>query len=206
MAATTGITDRLAKPDTSRQQWKRMFGRQRRKWRAELRDRGAVSLEPIYVRAGQRRRGIVAVSDGDGLELRLLHMADGGSRCRTVAALNAAAKLRQMRAPVSAIREALSSVRAMRCTMDLPILSRRDAEAFLRKIHAAGLMFHLEDDPATILGRGESPLFSPSEIVMLRARIAELYALDWGDHGCPIGYLLQLQREGLLTEDHHETR
>ncbi|PTE19572.1 hypothetical protein C5F48_22190 [Cereibacter changlensis JA139] len=109
MAATTGITDRRTKPDTSRQQWKRMFGRQRRKWRAELRDRGAVSLEPIYVRAGQRRRGIVAVSDGDRLELQLLHMADGGSRCRTVAALNAAAKLRQMRAPVSAIREALSS-------------------------------------------------------------------------------------------------
>jgi hypothetical protein len=56
-------------------------------------------------------------------------------------------------------------------------------------------MFHFEDSPETILKAGSyARLFDDLEAAIVRDRIAELYALDWGS-SCPIGYALSIMHE-----------
>lgn len=80
-----------------------------------------------------------------------------------------------------------------------PISSVEQGAEFLNALINAGMIYHLEDDPAAIVSTetGE-PLFTSNEAVLIKQRVKELYALNWSAYGeaCPIGYCLQV-REAL---------
>lgn len=62
------------------------------------------------------------------------------------------------------------------------------AKAWIRSINDADLLFHFEDDPATI------DCFNRQEAELVRQRVAALYEQDWSsEHICPIGYALSIQ-------------
>jgi len=77
-----------------------------------------------------------------------------------------------------------------------PITTLHDGKAWITALHARGMMFHFEDDPAEIIMIADGArLFSDDECDMVRDRIDELYALDWSAHrGCPIGFALELMQ------------
>ena len=76
-----------------------------------------------------------------------------------------------------------------------PIKTKHDGMLWVQRLCRAGLMFHFEDSPETILKAGSyARLFDDLEAAIVRDRIAELYALDWGD-SCPIGYALSIMHE-----------
>lgn len=65
----------------------------------------------------------------------------------------------------------------------------------------AGLMeqdrdYHFDDDPKEVIdySTGERA-FTDKEAEQLVKRIDEMYALEWGEYECPIGYLLHLREE-----------
>lgn len=67
------------------------------------------------------------------------------------------------------------------------------AKRFLAELVADHADFHLDDDPADIVdGKTGRGLFSDLEIIAMRARQGELYALDWenADYECPITFML----------------
>ncbi|MDH2328310.1 hypothetical protein QCN27_15700 [Cereibacter sp. SYSU M97828] len=76
--------------------------------------------------------------------------------------------------------------------MKTPITTRAEGEVFLQSLHESGQLFHLEDDPASIIDGDGNPLFTEIQVGQLRARIEELYDLDWGELICPIGYIVQV--------------
>lgn len=77
-----------------------------------------------------------------------------------------------------------------------PIETRADAEAFLRALDAAGLMFHLEDDACDCL----SAHLSPEECDTINDQVHDVYEA-WTESGadmmndCPIAYCLSLDPE-----------
>lgn len=77
-----------------------------------------------------------------------------------------------------------------------PIRTRAEGESFIRDLSAAGLLFHFEDSPETVgnLGPGGEwiPTFEPGECAAVAARVADLYALDWGPYSCPCGFALRV--------------
>lgn len=79
-----------------------------------------------------------------------------------------------------------------RTDMKSPITTRAEGEAFLQSLQQDGHLFHLEDDPAGIIDGDGNPLFTDEQVTNLRARIDDLYALDWGKLVCPIGYIVQI--------------
>lgn len=103
--------------------------------------------------------------------------------------------------PINTLDGALELVEALKASTmpaDLfrEIHDRPTAEAWIRALHAAGMMFHFEDDPATIIwhrGPAGGP-WSPSaeEIAVLKLQVSKLYEQDWGDLDCPIGFALTL--------------
>lgn len=69
------------------------------------------------------------------------------------------------------------------------IEDRPSAEAWIKALGAAELMFHFEDDPSDISwGNGWEP--TPAEVALLKHQVARLYEQEWGDLECPIGYAL----------------
>jgi hypothetical protein len=67
-------------------------------------------------------------------------------------------------------------------------------KAWIGALEAANMMFHFEDSPESIeSGATGKPLFTKAEAEAVRARIDELYAMDWTvtGHECPIGYALE---------------
>lgn len=82
----------------------------------------------------------------------------------------------------------------MRAYFREPIATVAAGAAFLDRLIADGLAFHIEDDPADILTpSGERRLFRDDEVAELRKRQDDLYSLDWrsAGHTCPAGYLLE---------------
>lgn len=72
-----------------------------------------------------------------------------------------------------------------------PIIDRADAEKFIYVLTLKNMMFHFEDDPDDIVvGHSGDPLFLESEFDAVRARVREMYALDWAICECPIGFSL----------------
>jgi hypothetical protein len=55
-----------------------------------------------------------------------------------------------------------------------PIKSEADAEGFFFCLDQEGLLFHPEDDPATVIN-DQGQLFNPEEVKALRHRIDEVY-------------------------------
>ena len=70
------------------------------------------------------------------------------------------------------------------------------AKTWITNLHKAGMMFHFEDDPASIIcgADGTKPLFTAEQSTQIRERVSELYTFDWGDLECPIGFALTLLR------------
>ena len=70
-----------------------------------------------------------------------------------------------------------------------------EAKAWIADLVAIGLMFHFEDSADTIInGLTGERLFDDEEAVLVRARMAELYALDWpAEFECPIGYMMHVE-------------
>lgn len=80
------------------------------------------------------------------------------------------------------------------------ITTLEEGQAYLRDLVRGRVVFHLEDDPAEVVRRDGSPLFHSSAVPLIRQRVAELYAIeDWGEHDCPIGYLLMFEGQYLDT-------
>jgi len=76
-----------------------------------------------------------------------------------------------------------------------PINTIEEAKTFIENLHAADMMFHFEDSPENIIsGATGGDLFTAEECPMVRARVGELYELDWSvaGHECPIGYALEV--------------
>jgi hypothetical protein len=82
--------------------------------------------------------------------------------------------------------------------MDLktPLTTIDAARAWIKALSDAEMSFHFEDDPETIIkGLSGERLFTDEEVPHVRARVAELYGMDWSavGHECPIGYLLEVE-------------
>lgn len=59
-----------------------------------------------------------------------------------------------------------------------PIKSEADAEGFFFCLYQDGLLFHPEDDPATIVkGQSGALLFTDAEVLIIRQRIDEIYSV-----------------------------
>ena len=56
-----------------------------------------------------------------------------------------------------------------------PLTSQRDAQQFFRDLHAADLLFHPDDDPATILNQAGERIFTDEQCPLIAERIAEIY-------------------------------
>jgi hypothetical protein len=56
-----------------------------------------------------------------------------------------------------------------------PLTSQRDAQQFFRDLHAADLLFHPEDDPATIINQAGERIFTDAQCPLVVERIAETY-------------------------------
>lgn len=56
-----------------------------------------------------------------------------------------------------------------------PITSENDAEQFFYDLHAADLLFHPEDDPATIVNKDGARIFTDAECPLIAERITEVY-------------------------------
>lgn len=73
-----------------------------------------------------------------------------------------------------------------------PISSKAGAESFLRRLHEEGRLFHLDDDPTTIVNiRVGTRTFTDEEARLLKARVNELF-LNLGD---PFVYCVELMGE-----------
>lgn len=73
-----------------------------------------------------------------------------------------------------------------------PITNLAEGQAYLAVLHAEGLAYHLEDDPTEVVWGGTSAPPDWDEMAQMRLRARELYELDWGEHGCPLGYLMDV--------------
>lgn len=75
-----------------------------------------------------------------------------------------------------------------------PIATIEDGKAYIDWLCESGNSYHLEDDAAEIGRFIEAGVFVPSftleDAAEYNARAEELYQLDWGEHDCPIGYML----------------
>lgn len=73
-----------------------------------------------------------------------------------------------------------------------PIKNIAAGKAWIEALDAAGMSFHFEDSPETIINGIKG-------VPLVRQRVSELYALDWSEagHECPIGYALEvMDRDG----------
>lgn len=60
----------------------------------------------------------------------------------------------------------------------VPIKSIENAYAFMRALHADGLLFHPDDRPDTIIDGNGHALFTAAEAVLLTARMDEVFQYD----------------------------
>lgn len=83
-----------------------------------------------------------------------------------------------------------------------PLTTIEEAQAFIKSLVAEGKDFHLEDDPDEIInGKTGCMLFTEEEADLVRQRVDELYAFDWGICDCPIGYMLDVINPDRNLED-----
>lgn len=76
-------------------------------------------------------------------------------------------------------------------TLTSPIETLDDGKRWINALAVAGLLFHFEDSPDSIVtGLDGKPLFEPDDVPLIERQVAALYRLDWGD-SCPIGYALE---------------
>lgn len=73
-----------------------------------------------------------------------------------------------------------------------PIETIEQGKAWIEALHAADCLFHFEDSPADIIDEKDEPLFSPEQAALIGNQVDALYALEWGEWECPIGYALHV--------------
>lgn len=80
-----------------------------------------------------------------------------------------------------------------------PITDLASGMAWIDALHAAGLDFGLDEDPASY-SNADGPLFADDDLPLIRERCRQLYSLDWSPPGagpcpeyCPIGYMMWLE-------------
>lgn len=79
-----------------------------------------------------------------------------------------------------------------RAFLRMPIsVDLASARRWLSALVDNGCDFHLEDDPYDIYA-GTERLFTDEEAEIVRCRQQSLYSFEWGEHVCPIGYMLSL--------------
>lgn len=61
--------------------------------------------------------------------------------------------------------------------MKQPITSEADARGFFKELQREGKLFHPEDSPDSVVDRHGNALFSPQEVILLRQRMDEVYAV-----------------------------
>ncbi len=59
--------------------------------------------------------------------------------------------------------------------MTTAIQSQADAESFLFQLDQDGLLFHPDDDPASIIGADGKPTFTPAQADTVRQRMVEVF-------------------------------
>lgn len=65
-----------------------------------------------------------------------------------------------------------------RAFLRVPLRTKEEAEAFIRALHAANLLFHFDDSPDDIVEtRTGARTFTDDEVPHVRARVNELFAL-----------------------------
>lgn len=69
-----------------------------------------------------------------------------------------------------------------RAFLQQPITSVESAEAFIRALHAAGLLFHFDDDPRNIINlHDHQRTFTDAEAYLVNDRVDEMFALEGFD-------------------------
>ena len=61
--------------------------------------------------------------------------------------------------------------------MKQPITSEADAQSFFKELQREGKLFHPEDSPDSVVDRHGNALFNLEEVILLRQRIDEVYAV-----------------------------
>lgn len=82
--------------------------------------------------------------------------------------------------------------------LETPLTNIAEAFGFIKCLALSGYAFHFEDDPESIInGKTGRALFGPEQTAPLRARISEMYTMDWSttEYDCPIGCLLYVLEE-----------
>ena len=79
---------------------------------------------------------------------------------------------------------------------DVKLETINQAKGFIVALVANGRDYHFDDDPKEVIdyATGERA-FTDEEAEQLVKRVDEMYALEWGEYECPIGYLLHLREE-----------
>lgn len=70
-----------------------------------------------------------------------------------------------------------------------------DAQQWFRDMHAAGMLFHPDDNPADVVeSQDGSRTFALSEVPAVLARMREVRRMDWSEWGghadCPCGWIM----------------
>jgi hypothetical protein len=78
--------------------------------------------------------------------------------------------------------------------LSAPIHDFESAKAWIRGLRPAGLEFHFEDSPETIVNEKGQRTFTDDECVVVRERVEQLYSFDWGRYECPIGYMIEVSK------------
>jgi|TARA_R110001583_G_scaffold11711_1_gene52655 hypothetical protein len=81
------------------------------------------------------------------------------------------------------------------------------AKAWIEKLVDAGKEFHFDDDPHEVIDYGKrdehgvcARVFTDDEADLICKRLDEMAGMDWGEHECPIGYVLHLQEVQAIKE------
>lgn len=84
------------------------------------------------------------------------------------------------------------SARPLPAALLAPITDAASGKAWIDALLADGRLFHFEDSPESIIGHGtESATFRDEDCPLITAQVDALYALEWPEHDCPIGYALE---------------
>ena len=82
-------------------------------------------------------------------------------------------------------------------------MTLEQAKSFIDQLGKQNLIYHFDDDAEDCLRNATTP----QKAKEIQKTVNQIYAsdLDWGKHGCPIGYCLYvLEKNGVLKNNTHE--
>lgn len=82
-----------------------------------------------------------------------------------------------------------------------PIRTANEARKWIGMLHRNGLSFHFDDDPKTVIDvKTDERLFHDDDLVLIRARVAELFDFDFD----PFAFALALGGAGCMSHEWDE--